>query len=339
MRKIIFVCIGLGAIFLTYTFFSFSSKKNDDKSFQDEFNANYKVFSLNIPKDINFSGDLVPINNFDVRESLDRELLLNTYFQSQTIMLHKRANRWFPIIEPILKQQGVPDDFKYIALIESNLTNVVSPAGATGFWQFIESTGKNYGLEINDEVDERYNVEKSTVAACKYFKDAYKELHNWTLVASSYNLGLGGISNQLNNQKVKSYYDLLLNQETARYVFRLLAVKEIISHPKNYGYIIRKKDLYPFIPTYNVKIDSSVTNFTDFAIANNINYKMLKLFNPWLRKSSLNNANHKEYIIKLPKKGYPDYDKLEASINNAYSSEDSIKFFHSENPIKDSIIK
>ncbi len=339
MRKIIFVCIGLGAIFLAYTFFSFSSKKNDDKSFQDEFNANYKVFSLNIPKDINFSGDLVPINNFDVRESLDRELLLNTYFQSQTIMLHKRANRWFPIIEPILKQQGVPDDFKYIALIESNLTNVVSPAGATGFWQFIESTGKNYGLEINDEVDERYNVEKSTVAACKYFKDAYKELHNWTLVASSYNLGLGGISNQLNNQKVKSYYDLLLNQETARYVFRLLAVKEIISHPKNYGYIIRKKDLYPFIPTYNVKIDSAVTNFTDFAIANNVNYKMLKLFNPWLRKSSLTNASHKEYIIKLPKKGYIDYDKLEASINNTYSSEDSIKFFHSENLIKDSILK
>ncbi len=339
MRKIIFVCFGFAAMLIAYSLFSFSSKQNDDKSFQNEFNANYKVFSLNIPKDINFSGDLVPINNFDVRESLDRELLLNTYFQSQTIMLHKRVNRWFPIIEPILKQNGVPADFKYIALIESNLTNAVSPAGATGFWQFIESTGKNYGLEINDEVDERYNVEKSTVAACKYFKDAYKQLNNWTLVASSYNLGIGGISRQLNNQKVNNYYDLLLNQETARYVFRLLAVKEIISHPQKYGYIIRKKDLYPFIPTYEVKIDSSVSNFTDFAIANNVNYKMLKLFNPWLRKGTLTNASHKQYIIKLPKNGYTDYDKLESSINNTYSSEDSIRFFHSEKQGKESIPK
>jgi membrane-bound lytic murein transglycosylase D len=329
--------MGITILLLAVKLFSFSSRQSDDKEFQDEFNARYKVFSLNIPKDLNFAGEMVPINNFDVRESMDRELLLNTYFQSQTILLHKRANRWFPVIEPILKKNGVPADFKYIALIESNLSNIVSPAGATGFWQFIESTGKNYGLEINDEVDERYNVEKSTQAACRYFKDAYKQFNNWTLVAASYNLGLGGITAQLENQKVDNYYNLLLNQETARYIFRLLAVKEVISNPKAYGYTIRKKDLYPFIPTYEVKLDSAVSNFTDYAIANEVNYKILKLFNPWLRKSSLSNVDKKTYIIRLPKKGFTNYDMLESTINNSYSSEDSMRFFHSDQSNMDSL--
>ncbi len=304
-RKHIVSVVGVLFLALIVEVFSFSSKeKLDDKSYSEYFNANYKVFGVNIPKDLNFAGEGVPINDFTVRESIDRELLVSTYFQSQTILIHKRANRWFPIIEPILKKNGIPEDFKYIALIESNLSNVVSPKGATGFWQLIESTAKYYNLEINEEVDERYNVEKSTETACKYFQEAYEKFGSWTLAAASYNLGMGGIENQLKKQKADNYYDLLLNEETSRYIFRILSTKEIISKPSNYGYILRKKDLYPNLQTYKIKIDSSVVDFADFAISQNISYKILKTFNPWLRKNYLKNPNKKTYKITLPKSGF-----------------------------------
>jgi membrane-bound lytic murein transglycosylase D len=223
-------------------------------------------------------------------------------------LLHKRANRWFPVIEPILKKNGIPDDFKYIPLIESQLTNVISPQGATGFWQLVEPTAKQYGLEITEDVDERYNVVKSTEAACKYFKEAYKQFNNWTLVAASYNLGMTGIQSQLNRQKVNSYYDVLLTEETARYIYRLLAMKEIISRPKVYGFILRKKDLYPVIPTKRIVIDSSIRSLADFALTEGINYKYLKLFNPWLRTGSLPNPEKKKYILEIPKNGNKFYD-------------------------------
>jgi membrane-bound lytic murein transglycosylase D len=287
--------------------YSFSDSISD-ANYEDYFNASYKVFSIRIPKNLNFAGEKTPIRDFSVREAMERELVINTYWQSQTLLLHKRANRWFPIIEPILKKNDIPDDFKYIPLIESQLTNAVSAQGATGFWQLVEPTAREYGLEITDDVDERYNVIKSTEAACKYFKEAYKQFNNWTLVAASYNLGMTGVQSQLNRQKASTYYDILLTEETARYVYRILAMKEIISRPKVYGFILRKKDLYPVIPTKKLIIDSTIHNLADFALKQGINYKYLKLFNPWLRTNMLSNASKKKYILELPKNGNKFYD-------------------------------
>ncbi|HET6225176.1 MAG TPA: transglycosylase SLT domain-containing protein [Bacteroidia bacterium] len=288
--------------------FSFTDDSISDSNYEDYFNSSYKVFSIRIPKNLNFAGEKTPIRDFSVREAMERELVINTYWQSQTLLLHKRANRWFTIIEPILEKNGIPDDFKYIPLIESQLTNVVSPQGATGFWQLVEPTARQYGLEITEDVDERYNVAKSTEAACKYFKEAYKQFNNWTLVAASYNLGMTGVQSQLDRQKVSSYYDVLLTEETARYIYRLLAMKEIISRPKVYGFILRKKDLYPVIPTKKITIDSTIHSLADFALTEGINYKYLKLFNPWLRTGSLNNPDRKKYILELPKNGDKFYD-------------------------------
>jgi hypothetical protein len=295
------------------------SDNHSDIVYEDYFNSNYKTFNIRIPKNLNFAGEKVPVKDFSVHDAMERELVINTYWQSQSLLLHKRANRWFPVIEPILKKNNIPEDFKYIALIESQLTNIVSPQGATGFWQIVEDTGIGYGLEISTEVDERYNVVKSTEAACKYFKEAYKIFNNWTLTAASYNLGMGGLNGQLDKQKVSTYYDLLLNDETARYVYRILAMKEIIARPKIYGYMLRKKDLYPPIQTKKITIDSTVHNLADFAISQNINYKILKLFNPWLRTNTLTNGDKKKYIIELPKNGVEIYD-----IEGNYDDNDTI---------------
>lgn len=310
--------------------FTFAKKFSVDEKFNDDFRNGYKVFALDLPLNLEFAGEKVPMNNFDVRESLDRELLVCTYFQSQTLLVHKRANRWFPIIEPILKKNGIPDDFKYLAVIESNLSNVISPAGATGYWQILEATGKKYNLEITEEVDERYNVEKSTEAACRYLKEAYQTLGNWTLAAASYNMGIEGISKQVQSQKQSNYYNLLLNQETARYLFRILSAKEILLHPKKYGYNFRKRDVYSFIPTSRLTVDSSITNLTDFALGQGVNYKILKIFNPWLRKNYLSNKTKKSYTILLPKNGYTDYDYIEKhfSEDNIYSAEDTLRFYN-----------
>ena len=286
-------------------FFIFSAGRTpDDELYWKSFLSNNKIYSTIVPQKMDFAGEKVPLYDFTVIESVERELVVNTYLHSQTILMYKRSNRWLPLITSILKKNGVPEDFKYIALIESNLTNSVSPKGATGYWQFVESAGKQYGLEMNDEVDERYSVEKSTEAACQYFKDAYKTFGSWTLAAASYNVGIEGLRKQMEKQKASSYYDLSLNEETARYVFRLLAVKEIISNPKNYGYQLRKKDLYPAITTVEFKIDSSITDLADFAQKNNVSYKTLKYFNPWLRKNILTNKDKKTYIIEFPKPGY-----------------------------------
>lgn len=289
----------------------FTFSKNEaitDDSYEEYFNNSYKIFSIRIPKNLNFANEQVPYKNFIVREAIERELIINTYWQSQTLLLHKRANRWFPIIEPILEKNDIPNDFKYIALIESQLTNVVSPQGAAGFWQIIESTASSYGLEISEDVDERYNVIKATEAACKYFKESYKQFGNWTLVAASYNRGMGGIQTQLEKQKVDNYFDLMLNDETSRYVYRLLAMKEIISRPKVYGYILRKKDLYPLVSTKKIIIDTTITDLTTFSINQKINLKILKTFNPWLQTNKLSNENKKKYIIEIPKGNVNIYD-------------------------------
>ncbi|MBN8703062.1 MAG: transglycosylase SLT domain-containing protein [Bacteroidetes bacterium] len=317
-KKHIIASLVLVGLFLAIKLFIYAfSESKDDNSYQQYFNSHYKVFSLGLPKDLNFAGEYVPINDFSVREALDRELLVNTYWQSQTLLLQKRANRWLPIIEPILKKNGIPDDFKYIAIVESGLTNIVSPQKATGYWQIIESTAKVYGLEINEEVDERYNVIKSTEAACKYFKEAYSKFKNWTLVAASYNMGMGGVERQLEKQKVSSYYDLLLNDETSRYVFRIVSVKEIFTRPEAYGFIVRKKHLYSAIPTNEIVVDSSISDLTAFALTNGLTYKVFKIFNPWLRKNSLTNKERKPYKILLPKNEF-----LTADIDWEYGESD-----------------
>ncbi len=286
--------------------FLFSTDKEDplaDSQFQKHFNTNYKIYALTLPEKLDFAGEPVPMNLLDVREKLDRELLINTYWQSQSLLLHKRANRYFPIIEPILEKNGVPDDFKYLSLVESGLQNVVSPAGATGFWQFMKETGIEYGLEVEDEIDERYHLEKSTEAACRYLKDAYKLYGSWTMAAASYNLGMNGLNKQIERQRATNYYDMLLVEETGRYLFRILAVKEILSDPRKYGFHFREQDLYPPIETYKVVVDSSILDFAEFAFAHDVNYKILKIFNPWLRDTYLKNIEGRKYVISLPLNG------------------------------------
>lgn len=264
----------------------------------------YKISPIDIPADLNFAGEVVPQSDPEIMERIDREFLVNTYWQSNALLLMKRANKYFPIIEPILAKNGVPDDFKYLAVAESGLMNVVSPAGASGFWQIMKATGREYGLEVNDNVDERYHIEKATEVACSYLSKWKKKYGNWTLAAASYNAGPGAINKYLRVQQVDTYYDLLLGQETGRYVFRIMAIKEILSNPDKYGFDISKDDLYTAVPTFNVEIDKPVTDFAVFAQQYEINYKILKRHNPWLRQPHLNNASKKKYTIEIPNKGY-----------------------------------
>lgn len=267
----------------------------------EEFKQYYRIYALSMPKALSFAGQKVPLTDYDVIERYDREILTNVYWQSQTLLMLKRANRYFPVIEPILKANGIPDDFKYISLAESGLQHVVSPAGAAGFWQFLDKTGKRYGLEVNEEIDERYHIEKATVAACLYFKDAYNQLGDWSLVAASYNMGIDGVKRQLLNQGMKSYYELYLNTETARYLFRIMAIKEICEKPDKYGFYLLQEDKYAPLQTIKVKVDLGINNLALWAKSNYVNYKLLKLLNPWLRKPALNVAPGKVYYIDLPK--------------------------------------
>ncbi len=264
----------------------------------------YNVYAIPLPKEVNFAGEPAPLNNPDIRERLDRELLVNTYWQSNGLLLIKRAHKYFPIIEPILKEEGIPNDFKYLAVIESGLTQAVSPAGARGIWQLMSGTGRDLRLEVNDNIDERYNLEKATRAACEYLKDSKEKWETWTLAAAAYNAGNAGIDRRLEEQDVDSYYDLLLGEETGRYIFRILALKEILGDPAKFGFNFKQEDLYHEVPTYDVKVDTTVTDFVRFAQGFDINYKILKIHNPWLREDHLNNDSRKEYFIKIPKKGY-----------------------------------
>ncbi len=257
-----------------------------------------------LPTSVDFSGEKAPLQISDVRERLDRELLVNANLHSATILIMKRANRAFPVIEPILKQYGVPDDFKYLAVIESALTNAVSVAGAKGVWQFMPETAKEKGMEVNDVVDERYHLQKSTEGACKYLVKAKEKLGSWTLAAASYNGGMGGLSRKLEEQRVSSYYDLMLTDETYRYVFRILALKEIMKNPALYGFDVSKDELYENIPTKKIEVDSSITDLATFAKTQGINYKILKIHNPWLRDKKLDNPTKKKYQIEIPTGGY-----------------------------------
>ena len=287
-------------IFLILLFPSFNFYMRSQVSETIINNKKLKVFALKSPNNLDFCGEKVPINFSDIKERLDRELLVNTYWQSNMMLLIKRANKWFPKIEAILNEEGVPDDFKYLAVIESGLENARSPRGAKGFWQLMPSTAKQFGLEVNSNVDERYHIEKSTRVACKYLKKAKSKFGSWTLAAASFNRGIYGIEKELIRQKVKNYYDLLLNNETSRYVFRILAVKDILSNPTSYGYVFEKSDLYNSTPVKIIHWDLPIENIAYFAKEQGINYKLLKIFNPWLIQNHLNNKSRKKYEIQIP---------------------------------------
>jgi membrane-bound lytic murein transglycosylase D len=257
--------------------------------------------ALKIPDNLSFAGEKVELNKTDIYERVDRELLVNTYWQSNALLWFKRTNKYFPVIEPILKRKGVPDDFKYLAVIESDLRNVTSPAGAKGMWQMLSDAGKENGLEINDNVDERYHLEKATEAACDYLIQAKNRLGSWTLAAAAYHGGNYGIEKILKEQMVDDYYDVLAGENTERYVPRIVAAKEILSNPQKYGFEFDKADLYELGPTYAVKVDTVITDIAAFAQKFNTNYKELKMYNPWLRENKLNNKSRKLYEIKIPK--------------------------------------
>jgi len=287
----------IGLLFISATYF----KDNLKSAFKSYGNDNlYKVYALKTPENLSFCDEQVPMELLDVRERLDRELLVNTYWQSNMLLLIKRSFRFFPLIEKILNEEGVPDDFKYLAVIESGLENVRSPKGAKGIWQIMSGTAKEYGLEVNKNVDERYNLELSTRVACRYLKKAKDKFGSWTLAAAAYNRGISGISRNLNRQKVENYYDLLLGRETSRYIFRILAVKEIMENADNYGFIFKENDLYKPHEIKKIELDTAISNITDFSKKIGINYKTIKLFNPWLLENHLNNKSRKKYIIKIP---------------------------------------
>jgi hypothetical protein len=260
----------------------------------------YKWHSPELPGVLNFAGEKVPMDRSDVKEGLDRELMYNYYNQNSTEFVLKMANRWFPVIEPILAAQGVPDDFKYLCVAESALKNQTSPVGAVGFWQFMPGTAPEYGLEIRDEVDERYNVVKSTEAAAKYLKQAYERLGSWTAAAASYNMGQGGFNKHRTDQKTTDYYSLLLPEETMRYVHRILAFKLLVGDSEKYGFRVNEKDLYEPLATRLVQVKTTIANLADFAVRNGTNLKTLKKLNPWLRDDKLTVRNGKSYTLALP---------------------------------------
>lgn len=296
-----YLILSFGFMAFMLLFLNFSDKDDQAKEhYQKHIIEHYKIFSLYVPNELELFGEQVPLEKQDIRERYDRELLVNAYWQSQTMLFIKRSNKWFPMIERILKEQGIPDDFKYLALIESGFLNASSSAGAKGFWQFMEASGKEQGLEINTYVDERNHVEKSTLAACKYLKQAYLDLGSWTLAAASYNMGVGGLRNQLKKQGVSSYYDTYLNTETSRYVFRVLAIKEIVCNPEAFGFHVRETDKYFTENTRELEVDTTISDLFAFAQQQGVLYKDLKRLNPWILADQLPNKSKKIYTLKLP---------------------------------------
>jgi len=311
-KTIIAAFIVLSTLFIIFSavvgFKGYSNPSNNVFSEDTVFtNRTYKL-----PDNVTFAGEKMPLENFDTRESLEREILTSAYRHSSTIMIIKRANRYLPVIEKILRKNNIPDDLKYLAAAESEFSNMISPVGATGFWQIMPETGREAGMEINNEVDERYDLEKSTQFACEYFQKSYEKYGNWTLAAASYNGGRSAVDEQIQIQNQNNYYDLLLSEETARYIFRAVAYKLIITDPGSYGFTIDKDDLYPELKYFEVKVDSAVTSFSRFAEMYGTNYKLLKFLNPWLRKSYLTPKPSKEYIIKIPVAGMRRIEKTEA---------------------------
>lgn len=304
MKKLSIFSVSLAAI-MTFAFFS-SYKGPDEKQSQEEkieSNRYGTIRAVELPESISFAGESVPMDNFDAKERLDREMIINVYWPSTALANMKRSGRYFPMIEAILAEHGVPQDFKYLAIAESGLKNATSSAGAKGIWQFMSKTAKYYGMVIDDEVDERYNIEKATESACKYLKGAHKKFGSWTLAAASYNMGEPRLQRMLEEQHVSSYYDVHLSEETLRYVFRIIAIKEIYSNKEKYGFDLRAEELYKPFDNYSIlQVDKPIENLSDFAQKYGTNYRMLKIYNPWLKKPYLRNKSGKIYKIKIPKK-------------------------------------
>lgn len=306
-RSIVKLLISIPIFFSLLALCSF--KPEEDEA-SEELLLNQKIESFAIQKSIVFADKKIDLTRYDVRERFDREISAIAYQHSFTLLSIKRANRYFPVIESILKKNGVPEDFKYLALIESNFNNrAVSPVKAAGFWQLMPETAKELGLEVSDDVDERYDVKKSTEAACVFFKKAYGKFGDWVIVAASYNAGMGRLTEEIQKQQVTEFYDLWLNEETSRYVFRLLAMKAFLKDPKRYGYYLKRDQFYP---TVNCDVDSvsgSIDDLATYAKLKNIPYVLLKEFNPWLRNRKLENKAGKTYILQIPRKEDLQFDE------------------------------
>ena len=285
---------------LSLLFISSSYLNTSDNVHQQGFNNKYNVYSILKPNNLKFANELIPDSSLDIWERLDKELLKNIYWQSNTLLYFKRANKYFPIIEEILAKNNIPDDFKYLALIESGFEYTVSPSGAAGFWQIMKGTAREYGLEVNYAIDERYNLRKSTEVACKYLQKAYDEFGSWTMAAASYNMGINGVRRKIEKQETNNYFNLYLNDETSRYVFRIIVIKEIMENPRKYGFVFRKNDLYTFPVVKQIRVDSTIDNLYSFAKEHKTNYKILKKYNPWLRISKLPDKSRRVYYIDIP---------------------------------------
>lgn len=299
-RILLIINILLAGGLLTMLIMSF--KGNGEEHFGGFTVPEQSVRTIDLNRPFDFCGESLPMDNFDVRQRLDRELAAAVYGHSATLLNIKRANSLFPVIEPILKEEGVPDDLKYLAVAESQLSNAVSPAGAKGVWQFIKSAGQGFGLEINDEVDERYHLEKSTRAACKYLRQQRDKQGSWILAAAAYNGGPERISTELGNQRANNFFEMNLTEETMRYPFRIVAIKEVMQNPERYEFQIEPAHLYPPLPpTTTVEVNYPVENWGDFALKYGTNYRMLKILNPWLLDNKLTNKARKTYYVSVPK--------------------------------------
>jgi hypothetical protein len=340
LTRISLFLLFIAVIYLIYVAF-FKAPFTTSDSYN---NTNTNVFGLSIPSNLTFCGEEIPADNYEIRLKLEKEFFSNHYWKRNSRIIFNRVSRWFPYIEPILKEEGVPNDLKYVAVIESHLSNSNSPAGAAGFWQLVKGTAVNYGLIVNDEVDQRLDVEKSTRAACKLFKDAYKRFNNWTLAAAAYNIGLSKLEKVLQNQKADSYHDLILNKETGEFVYRILAYKTLLSDPEHFGLKKSQVNSQKKIPVKLIKVDSSITNLQHLAKKLKCSKTHLKLFNPWLIGETLHNPTSETYYFRIPlnlKRDYSSYyvdllggDVLDLPISSGSSDEkipnDSITGMHKQ---------
>ncbi|MGB3547247.1 MAG: lytic transglycosylase domain-containing protein, partial [Saprospiraceae bacterium] len=297
----------LGAILLAglLAFMANAHTDGDDPatpSYGEERTLPQVVKGVTLKDAYNFAGEALPMDNFDVRERLERELLRNAYFHSNTLLIIKRTKRYFPVIERILREEGLPEDLKYLAVAESDLEMVTSPAGARGLWQFMPAVARQYGLEVNNEVDERYHAEKSTRAVVNFLKNYYNQFGTWHYVAAAYNMGEGNMRKFQKAQTPDSYFDLNINQETMRYLFRIVAIKEIIENPTAFGFYVNKEDYYPTLDKFEERAETqSIPDLAVYARQRGTSYRMLKVYNPWLIDDNLPISQGNSYSIRVPK--------------------------------------
>jgi len=319
------IAIVLSVVAIVSQIFIFAtSHRSEDEEYTEILRENFHNFAIPMPKSVTFCGEKVPIENTFVREALDRELSSISYQHTSTFLILKRAYRYFPQIEKILQQQKVPEDLKYLAVAESSLNNAVSPAKAEGFWQFIPQTAKQYGLIVNSEYDERYDVEKSAIAACKYLRGSYSRLGSWTLACASYNCGEAGLKNRMNEQKVNNYWHLALNNETARYVYRIIAYKIIMQNPQAYGYYLRYIDCHQPLEYDTISIDTTINDFYTFAKQIGTEYKYFRKANPQLQAKKLTNKEGKKYTFKILTPNSYNWQYLIDKIENPYKFVDKL---------------